>query len=362
VGIIGTGATAVQCVPHVGAWAEHLYVFQRTPSSIDVKHSPPTDPEWAKSLAPGWHQERMDNFNNLVSGVPQAVDLVKDGWTDIIGKLLVSMQQGRSTDFSPEGIAKAVELADFEKMEEIRARVDSEVKDPETAEALKPYYRQFCKRPCFHNEYLATFNRPNVTLVDTHGRGVERITKKGVVVDGREYELDCIIYASGFEVGTDYCRRAGLEIHGRGGESLSEYWSRGTRTLHGMHVHGFPNCFLMNNTQAGFTASYPHMLNEQAKHLAYIVRRGLDEGAATVEASAEAEQAWIEQCIQKARQTGDFFENCTPGYYNNEGKPGERSAQDGFYGGGSPEFIRILEQWRAEGKLAGLVIERSGGE
>jgi cyclohexanone monooxygenase len=357
VGIIGTGATAVQCVPHVGEWAEHLYVFQRTPSSIDVKDNPPTDPEWAHSLAPGWHQQRMDNFNNLVSGVPQPVDLVKDGWTDIIGKLLLGLQQGKNQDFTPEGIARAVELADFEKMEEIRARVDATVKDEDTAEALKPYYRQFCKRPCFHNEYLETFNRPNVTLVDTHGRGVERITKKGVVVDGHEYELDCLIYASGFEVGTDYCRRAGLQIHGRGGQSLSEYWSRGTRTLHGMHVRGFPNCFIMSNAQAGFTASYPHMLNEQAKHLAYIVAKGLEAGAARIEVSAEAEQAWIEQCIQKARQTGDFFENCTPGYYNNEGKPGERSAQDGFYGGGSPEFIRILEAWRAEGKLAGLVVE-----
>jgi cyclohexanone monooxygenase len=356
VGVIGTGATAVQCVPHVGEWAEHLYVFQRTPSSIDVKHNPPTDPEWARSLQPGWHQQRMDNFNNLVSGVPQAVDLVHDGWTDIIGKLLLGMQQGRSRDFSPEGIARAVELADFEKMEEIRARVDAEVKDPETAEALKPYYRQFCKRPCFHNEYLATFNRPNVTLVDTHGRGVERITAKGVVVDGREYVLDCLIYASGFEVGTDYCRRAGLQIHGRGGGSLSEYWSRGTRTLHGMHVRGFPNCFLLNNAQAGFTASYPHMLNEQARHLAYVIAEARERGAGTIEASEEAERAWVEQCIQKARQTGDFFENCTPGYYNNEGKPGERSAQDGFYGGGSPEFIRLLEAWRAEGTLPGMVI------
>jgi cyclohexanone monooxygenase len=360
VGIIGTGATAVQCVPHVGEWAEHLYVFQRTPSSIDVKHSPPTDPEWAESLQPGWHQQRMDNFNNLVSGVPQAVDLVKDGWTDLIGKLLLGIQQGRNQDFSPEGIARAVELADFEKMEEIRARVDATVKDPDTAEALKPYYRQFCKRPCFHNEYLETFNRPNVTLVDTHGRGVERVTKKGVVVDGREYELDCLIYASGFEVGTDYSRRAGLEIHGRGGESLSQRWAGGVRTLHGMHVHGFPNCFIMSNAQAGFTANFPHMLNEQARHVAYIIRRGLDEGAASIEVSAQAEQAWIEQCLQKARQTGDFFENCTPGYYNNEGKPGERSAQDGFYGGGSPEFIAILEAWRADGKLAGLVVERGG--
>ena len=358
VGIIGTGATSVQCVPHVGEWAAHLYVFQRTPSSIDVKHSPKTDPDWAQSLQPGWHQQRMDNFNNLVSGVPQAVDLVNDGWTDIIGKLLLGMQQGKSTDFTPDGIAKAVELADFEKMEEIRARVEAEVKDAQTAEALKPFYRQFCKRPCFHNEYLATFNRPNVTLVDTRGRGVERITRKGVVVDGREYELDCLIYASGFEVGTDYCRRAGLEIHGRGGHALDAYWAPGTRTLHGMHVHGFPNCFLMSNVQAGFTANFPHLLNEQAKHLAYIVRRGREESAASIEVTAEAEQEWIDHCIEKARQVGDFFENCTPGYYNNEGKPGERSAQDGFYGGGSPAFFAILEAWRAQGTMPGLVVTR----
>jgi len=357
VGIIGTGATAVQCVPHVGEWAEHLYVFQRTPSSIDLKLNPKTDPEWAKAQKPGWHQQRMDNFNNLVSGVPQEVDLVHDGWTDLIGKLLVGIQQGRSKDFSPEGMARAVELADFEKMEEIRARVDATVKDPKTAEALKPYYRQFCKRPCFHDEYLETFNRPNVTLVDTRGGGVERITAKGVVVDGKEYPVDCLIYASGFEVGTDYCRRAGLEIHGRGGESLSESWAKGIHSLHGMHVRGFPNCFIMSNAQAGFTASYPHMLNEQAKHLAYIVRKGIDAGARSIEVSPEAEQAWVQQCLSKARQMGDFLESCTPGYYNNEGKPGERSAQDGFYGGGSPEFIRILEEWRKRETLPGLVIE-----
>ena len=357
VGIIGTGATAVQCVPHVGEWAEHLYVFQRTPSSIDLKLNPKTDPEWAKAQKPGWHQQRMDNFNNLVSGVPQEVDLVHDGWTDLIGKLLVGIQQGRSKDFSPEGMARAVELADFEKMEAIRARVDATVKDPKTAEALKPYYRQFCKRPCFHNEYLETFNRPNVTLVDTRGGGVERITAKGVVVDGKEYPVDCLIYASGFEVGTDYCRRAGLEIHGRGGESLSESWAKGIHSLHGMHVRGFPNCFIMSNAQAGFTASYPHMLNEQAKHLAYIVRKGIDAGARSIEVSPEAEQAWVQQCLSKARQMGDFLESCTPGYYNNEGKPRERSAQDGFYGGGSPEFIRILEEWRKRETLPGLVIE-----
>ncbi len=357
VGILGTGATAVQCVPHVGEWAEHLYVFQRTPSSIDVKKNPPTDPEWAASLEPGWHQHRMDNFNALVSGVPQAEDLVDDGWTDIIGKLLVSMREGRSKDFSSDGIQRAVELADFEKMEEIRARVNAVVEDPETAEALKPYYRQFCKRPCFHNEYLEAFNRPNVTLVDTRGKGVERITKKGVVVDGREYELDCLIYASGFEVGTDYSRRAGLQMLGRGGESLTERWADGIRTLHGMHVHGFPNCFIMSNPQAGFTASFPHLLNEQAKHLAYVIKTGVDRGARRIEVTEEGEEGWVAQCLAKARQIGDFFENCTPGYYNNEGKTSEMSAQNGFYGGGSIEFFGILESWRRDGRLEGMEIE-----
>lgn len=354
VGIIGTGATSVQVVPHLGESAEHLYVFQRTPSSIDVKHNPPTDAEWAKSLEPGWHQRRMDNFNNLVSGVPQDEDLVNDGWTSLIRNLLSSVTQGRTTDFSREGMMKAAEIADFEKMEEIRARVDATVADEDVAEALKPYYRQFCKRPCFHNEYLETFNRPNVTLVDTHGKGVDEITEKGVIVDGKEYALDCLIYASGFEVGTDYSRRAGLEIVGRGGETLTEKWSDGVRTLHGMHTRGFPNCFIMSNPQAGFTASYPHLLNEQAKHIAYILERARDREATILEASTEGEAAWVERCIQKARNAGDFLESCTPGYYNNEGKPTERSAQDGFYGGGSVEFFRILDEWRTHGELAGL--------
>ena len=149
--------------------------------------------------------------------------------------------------------------------------------------------------------------------MDTKGRGVESITAKSVVVDGREYPVDCLIYASGFEVGTDYCRRAGMEIHGRGGESLTHAWAQGVRTLHGMHVRGFPNCFMMGNAQAGFTANYPHMLSEQAKHLTYIIRRGLDAGAGSIEVTQEAERAWVDQCLQKARQTGDFFENCTPG-------------------------------------------------
>ena len=359
VGIIGTGATSVQCVPMLGESAKELYVFQRTPSSIDVKNSPPTDSQWAQALQPGWQKERMDNFNALVSGVPQSEDLVGDGWTDLIGKLLFAMQQNPAGDLSPAGIERAVELADFEKMEEIRARVDSIVKDPKTAEALKPYYRQFCKRPCFHNEYLETYNRPSVTLIDTQGRGVDRITAKGVEVQGREYELDCLIYATGFEVGTDYSHRADIELLGRDGVSLTEAWADGVRSLHGMHVHGFPNCFILSNSQAGFTVSYPHLLDEQAKHIAYIVNAASDKNCVEVEVTQESEASWIQQCIDKARDAGDFLENCTPGYYNNEGRSGNRNAQDGFYGGGSIEFFHILQQWRDDGGLDGLRLKQS---
>ena len=354
VGIIGTGATAVQCVPHLGAAAEHLYVFQRTPSSIDVRGNRPTDPDWAASLEPGWHRRRMDNFNILVTGGFQEEDLVNDGWTDIIRKLLFMVREDADGTVAREGIAKTLELADFQKMEQIRARVDAVVRDPATAEALKPYYRQFCKRPCFHDEYLATFNRPNVTLVDTQGRGVERITPRGVVVAGVEYPLDCLIYATGFEVGTDYTRRAGYQLCGRDGATLTEKWAGGVRTLHGIHTRGFPNCFIMNNQQAGFTANYPHMLAEQSTHIAHILRAARERGARTVEVSEAAEGEWVETIIRLAVIAQDFLESCTPGYYNNEGKPGERSGQNGFYGGGSEEYFRLLREWRATGDLPGL--------
>jgi len=354
VGIIGTGATAVQCVPHLGAAARHLYVFQRTPSSIDVRNNRPTDSAWAGALAPGWQQRRMENFNTLVTGGYQDEDLVADGWTDIIRKLLVMVQEDRDGAVARDGIAKTMELADFQKMEQIRSRVDEIVRDPRTAAALKPWYRQFCKRPCFHDDYLQTFNRPNVTLVDTKGRGVERITAKGVVVEGVEYEVDCLIYATGFEVGTDYARRAGYEIYGRDGLSLTEKWAGGMATLHGMQSRGFPNCFILGPQQAGFTVNYPHLLNEQSVHVAHILRHAVDHHLRTFEVSQEAEQEWVDTIVRLSRLALDFLEACTPGYYNNEGKPAERSGQNGFYGGGSVEYFRLLKEWRDQGTLPGL--------
>ena len=357
VGIIGTGATAVQCVPHLGETAKELYVFQRTPSSIDVRGNKPTDPEWAQSLSPGWQQRRMTNFNVLVTGGQQDEDLVNDGWTDIIRNLAViaaTRRAGEAED-DPAAMAERVELADFRKMEQIRSRVDEMVQDPETADALKPWYRQFCKRPCFHDDYLKTFNRPNVTLVDTQGQGVDRITERGIVANGVEYELDCIIFATGFEVGTAYTRRAGYDITGKGGQTLSEKWADGLRTLHGFQTNGFPNCFFMGVTQGGFTANFPHMLNEQSLHIAYMIAQGADNNVNCLETSVEAEDEWVDTIKRMSMFNQKFLEECTPGYYNNEGHPGVGNSLIGSaYGGGPEAFFQILRDWREEGTMQGV--------
>ena len=362
VGIIGTGASAVQCVPHLAETAEQLYVFQRTPSSIDIKDNPKTDPEWVRSLEPGWQQKRMDNFQVLTQGGYQEEDLVSDNWTEIIRNMLLQVQEADSPDLSPEALERQMELVDFEKMEQIRARVEATVKDEATREALKPWYRQFCKRPCMHNEYLSAFNRENVTLVDTDGRGVERITKQGAVVAGEEYPLDCLIFASGFEVSTAYTRRAGYEVYGRDGRTLTEHWADGVRTMHGMHSHGFPNCFfIMSVVQSGFAVNFTHGLGDTGRHLAFIVSRALREGIAAIEVEKEAEAQWVERVISLAGQSGDFSANCTPGYYNNEGQPGPESRQNGFFMGEPGEFMKILEECRAEGGMTGLAVRRAAG-
>ena len=354
VGIIGTGATAIQCVPHLAKGADELFVFQRTPSSVDVRANRPTDPEWAASLKPGWQQARMDNFMTLVSGGFADEDLVNDGWTEIIrnlGSMVNFKGMGR---LSPAEIAEKMELADFQKMEQIRARAEADVADKDIAESLKPYYRQFCKRPCFNDEYLPSFNLPGVHLIDTDGVGVERFTETGLVANGQEFELDCVIFATGFEVGTDYTRRSGYDLIGRNGQSLKDKWADGIATLHGMQTSGFPNCFIISQAQSGFTVSFPHAMNEQAKHIAYIIQQVAQSNAKVVEVTEEAEQEWVKEIIKMSRLSESFQAECTPGYYNNEGKPNPKSVQNGSYGAGPVKFFNVIEGWREEGTLAGL--------
>jgi len=357
VAIIGTGATAVQCVPHLARACQELYVFQRTPSSVDVRDNRPTDPEWFAEIAtPGWQQRWLENFTANQTGGIVADDLVMDGWTDLARRVREKIMSLPAEEFTPEGMLAAYEDSDFEKMEEIRNRVDSIVEDPETAQALKAWYRQLCKRPCFHDEYLDAYNEPGTHLVDTDGRGVERITETGVVVAGVEHPVDCIIYASGFEVGTDHTRRAGFDLTGRDGEKLSEHWAQGMRTKHGIHVHGFPNAFLVQLAQgANLISNVPHNFIETGTTIAMIVKHALDHGYSEVEVTQEAEDAWIELLLSGTGFGIIGSPDCTPGYYNNEGRPaGPGRELFVGYPMGAMAYFQYLDAWRTKGDFDGL--------
>jgi len=309
---------------------------------------------------PGWQQRWLDNFaENQSIGFPDE-DLVMDGWTDIARRIRARVLEMDPDERTLDNIMVAFEQSDFEKMEEIRARVDSIVNDPATAQKLKAWYRQLCKRPCFHDEYLESFNLPNVELVDTDGKGVERITPAGVVVAGREYEVDCIVYASGFEVATEFTQRAGFEITGREGRRLSDHWRDGMRTLHGVHVHGFPNLFILQPFQgANLISNVPHNLYDAARTIAALVRRASDEDSMQVEVRQEAEEAWMQLLAtgQSILQGPD----CTPGYYNNEGHLEDSRIRFLIgYPFGASAYFQYIDDWRSNGRFEGLEFRRGG--
>ena len=357
VALIGTGATGVQAVPHLARACEALYVFQRTPSSVDVRANEPIDPEWFATInAPGWQRRWLENFTANQSQGSADGDLVKDGWTDLASRIRSKIMNLAPDQFTQEGMMAAFEDADNEKMEEIRARVDAIVEDKQTASALKAWYRQLCKRPCFHDEYLQAFNLPAAHLVDTNGKGVERITGAGVVAAGKEYRVDCIIYGTGFEVGTEYKRRAGFDMTGRDGVKLSEYWSNGMRTLHGVHAHGFPNAFFVQPTQgANLISNVPHNLTDTALTIATIVKHARNGGAAEVEVSKQAEEEWL-QLLMTAPPRILGSQECTPGYYNNEGKEPTPEARSFFVGypAGPSAYFQYIDGWRNSGAFKGL--------
>ncbi len=362
VAVIGTGATSVQCVPHLARACKELYVFQRTPSSVDVRDNEPTDPEWFEAMAtPGWQQRWLENFTANQTGGMAEDDLVMDGWTDLARRVRSRIMALPAEEMTPEGMLAAYEESDFEKMEEIRSRVDEVVDDPATAERLKAWYRQLCKRPCFHDEYLQAYNEPGTHLVDTDGKGVERITETAVVAAGTAYEVDCIIYASGFEVGTEYTRRTGYDMTGRDGRKLSSHWAEGMRTLHGIHVHGFPNLFIVQPTQgANLISNVPHNLTESGRTIAAIVRHAIDGGYDEVEVTAEAEQRWLDLLLSGPGRMIIGSPDCTPGYYNNEGQEtGPEARSFVGYPQGAMAFFRYIDEWRRSGEFEGLEFRRT---
>ena len=355
VAIIGTGATSVQAVPQLSRACGELFVIQRTPSSVDARDNRPTDPEWFAEMAtPGWQRRLLANFADVLGGVAEQ-DMIHDGWTEIPGRLRAEMTALPAEERTMATRVKLAEQADYEKMDQIRSRVDAIVADHDTAQHLKAWYRRLCKRPCFHDEYLQSFNNPNTRLVDTDGRGVERITANGVVAGGREYEVDCVIYASGFEVNTDFTRRSGYEVTGRGGVTLTDQWADGMRTLHGMHTRGFPNAFVVQPSQgANLIANVPSNIVDSAATIAAIVGHATRDGHREVEVTSEAQQAWVELLLT-AQPTALGGADCTPGYYNNEGQDRGSAGQLLVgYPQGPSAFFHYIEQWRATGAFEGL--------
>ena len=354
VAIIGTGATAVQCVPALGESAKQLYVFQRTPSSVDVRNNAETDPEWAASLKPGWQKERQRKFGEAFLGGPIDPAFIDDGWTRLTRN--VKTLASKAT----EQVSNLVQLADFKTMEEIRGLVDETVKDPETADKLKAYYNQFCKRPTFNDHYLATFNRENVELVDVSAtQGVEAITERGIVANGKEYEVDCIIYASGFEITSSYERRLGIPIFGMGGQSIYEHWQDGMRSMHGLMVSGFPNLYMCGG---GFVfqlgANYAHGIDVQAGHVAYTISELSRRGIQSANVSHEAEEQWISDQLDTRISgfvLGGSPDTCTPGYYNQEGTSKRyRDVRRETYSKGVGAYMKLLRDWRESNSLEGL--------
>jgi cyclohexanone monooxygenase len=363
VAVIGTGATAIQCVPFLGETAKQLYVFQRTPSSVDLRGNKATDDDWYHSLEPGWQRERRENFASVLLGQNFNNDLVADGWTDIARRIGISLRNrgSDSGDLDMEEVMLRSEIADFEKMNEIRTRVDEACSNEEAAEKLKPWYRQFCKRPTFNDEYLATFSRPNVELIDvSDAKGVERISENAVIANGVEYEVDCIIYATGFEISTAPHRRVDFDTIGRNGQSLYDHWSEGYRTLHGLCSHGFPNWFTIGINQNGLSPNMTSMFDDQAVHVSYVIDEVKKRGKKMVEVSKEGEQRWVDHIVKKAGGTGrggggtSFIRDCTPGYYNREGQSFGAGKQNSPYAAGINAFNALLQQWRDKGDLEGM--------
>lgn len=366
VGIIGTGATAIQSIPHLAEWAKELYVFQRTPSSVDRRDNGPTDPKWCTheiQSKKGWQRERNENFSAHLSNISSRppTNLVGDEWSKMPSySALVGWPAVASSESIPAHIT-SLHALNLPRQEKIRARISEIVKDPTVAERLKPWYPGWCKRPCFHDDYLPTFNRPNVTLVDTDGKGEDRISPQGVIVGESEYELDVLIFSTGFRPIGNCCpaHRSGMSITGRDGPSLEEKWAQGVSTLHGVMKGGFPNLFWPGSLQAGATANHLFTVDQLATHVAYILaesaRRAGKEGShqrsnLSIESTAKAEDDWSNQVMYRAASLAGMA-GCTPGWLDNEGafdrinsmQAQIAAARGAIWGHGINDLVRVLE-------------------
>jgi len=372
VALVGTGATAIQLVPYLGKYAKQFYVLQRTPSCVDSRRNSVTDPAWVESLKPGWQAERRANFHRGANErfLKGEKDLICDIWTEVNRNLSLELEAQGWPELTPEEFAARYEEMDFRVMERLRRRVDAIVQDRKTAEMLKPWYRYQCKRPTSNDEYYQTFNRPSVTLIDVaETQGVQRMTEKGFVANGVEYEVDCMMFASGYEVTSDLDRRWGIPVfEGRNGVSMYDNWDGSYKTLHGMMTHGFPNMFFSGLYQGGLNSTLTLNFEEQVRHEVFIIKALLARGVLAADVGKEAQDAWIRHIRETAIDRAEWIAACTPGYFNNEGKPDlDENGNERYrfylgevYGPGWAAYMNLLEDWRARGDMQGLVLSGNG--
>ncbi|KAI0970416.1 hypothetical protein F4678DRAFT_138831 [Xylaria arbuscula] len=384
VGIIGTGATAIQVVPFLANYVKELYVFQRTPSAVFPRGQKPTDPtEWASSIAaePGWADKRIYNFaQSMAEGLPDGVpNLVDDAWSRLGTYSAVTGDPEFAAvppDQAPNVIGQFL-ARDAPGMERARQRVRETVTDPATAEKLLPWYPSWCKRPTYSDTYLPAFNAANVHLIDTDGKGLDSVTESGLVANGVEYPLDIIVLGTGYRSpaidGGDPAVRAGVKIYGRNGRDLSEkFATEGIATLYGVASNGFPNLFWLGVAQAAVSANHSSVLDTLARLSAYIVGeahakvgdKSKAQRRVTAEVDAAAEQGWSLRILQGAARYATISV-CTPSYLTVEMGPGTmgvgktqeeliRDARRSPFSAGMPTFLDLLAKWRAEGKLEGV--------
>ncbi|MET0250716.1 MAG: NAD(P)/FAD-dependent oxidoreductase [Novosphingobium sp.] len=361
VAIVGTGATAIQAVPHLARYAKKLYIIQRTPSTVDERPNPPTDSAWAAALQPGWQDERRANFHRaaMEAFLPGEPDLICDIWTEISRNLSAELEAKGWPQLPVEDFMALRERIDFQVMERLRGRVEALVEDPADVEALKPWYRYQCKRPLSSNEYYSIFNRDNVELIDVSStKGVERLTEHAFVANGQEYPVDCMVFASGFEVTSDLERRWGIDVvQGRDGKSIYDHWRHGPKTLHGTMTHGFPNMFFIGYIQGGLNASVTEQFGRQGEHSAWIIAEALKRGLKAVEPSRKAQDDYVKFFTENEIDQSAFQRECTPSYFTNEGEVKTPWALFRQWGAGWDDFRRTLHDWREKGDLEGMALK-----
>jgi cation diffusion facilitator CzcD-associated flavoprotein CzcO len=377
VGIMGTGATAIQAVPHLAKWAKELIVFQRTPSQVDVRGQRETDPDWWQKeiqSRKGWQRERTDNLSGHLTGTlgPDAPNLVNDEWSKMRAFAALTGRPGIVSMEEVPGYVAELHARDIPRSERVRARCDEIVKDKDTAQRLKSWFPSWCKRPTFHDDYLQAFNQPNVKLVDTNGQGIASLTENGPVFEGKEYPLDLLIWSTGFRAPAtgSPAFSAGTTVTGRNGLSMDEKWKNDVGTLHGVVSRDFPNLFWPGPWQAAASANFASVLDLLTTHVAHMVAEAEKYAAKTkpgarysIEPSKEAEQNWSLQVMMRAAAFAGTS-GCTPSYLNREGAidrlPMEermKFAKSAIWGEGILSFTEVLEKWQAEGKLEGLEVQ-----